>query len=47
MKTPAKYIVGTSTLPFNPATFEEVKKINISPYLSVCTAETGLTFQQF
>lgn len=26
MKTPAKYIVGTSTLPFNPATFEEVKE---------------------
>lgn len=31
MKTPAKYIVGTSTLPFNPATFEEVKTIDISP----------------
>uniref|UniRef100_A0A671MLD4 Proteasome-associated protein ECM29 homolog n=1 Tax=Sinocyclocheilus anshuiensis TaxID=1608454 RepID=A0A671MLD4_9TELE len=33
LKTPAKYIVGTSTLPFNPATFGEIVL-----YLRMCLA---------
>ncbi|XP_051993811.1 proteasome adapter and scaffold protein ECM29-like [Xyrauchen texanus] len=33
LKTPAKYIVGTSTLPFNPATFGEIVL-----YLRICLA---------
>ncbi|XP_066506566.1 proteasome adapter and scaffold protein ECM29 isoform X3 [Hoplias malabaricus] len=36
MKGPAKYIVGTSTLPFNPATFEE-----IILYLRMCLAHSA------
>ncbi|XP_060720500.1 proteasome adapter and scaffold protein ECM29 [Tachysurus vachellii] len=36
MKTPAKYIVGTSTLPFNPATFEEIVL-----YLRMCLAHSA------
>uniref|UniRef100_A0AAR2K3D3 Ecm29 proteasome adaptor and scaffold n=1 Tax=Pygocentrus nattereri TaxID=42514 RepID=A0AAR2K3D3_PYGNA len=36
MKSPAKYIIGTSTLPFNPATFEE-----IILYLRMCLAHSA------
>uniref|UniRef100_A0A4W4F4J8 Ecm29 proteasome adaptor and scaffold n=1 Tax=Electrophorus electricus TaxID=8005 RepID=A0A4W4F4J8_ELEEL len=36
MRTPAKYIVGTSTLPFNPATFEEIVL-----YLRMCLAHSA------
>ncbi|XP_072526756.1 proteasome adapter and scaffold protein ECM29 [Salminus brasiliensis] len=36
MKSPAKYIVGTSTLPFNPATFQE-----IILYLRMCLAHSA------
>uniref|UniRef100_A0AAY4AG20 Ecm29 proteasome adaptor and scaffold n=1 Tax=Denticeps clupeoides TaxID=299321 RepID=A0AAY4AG20_9TELE len=36
MKTPAKYIVGTSTLPFNPSTFGEIVM-----YLRMCLAHSA------
>uniref|UniRef100_A0A8B9R8H4 Ecm29 proteasome adaptor and scaffold n=1 Tax=Astyanax mexicanus TaxID=7994 RepID=A0A8B9R8H4_ASTMX len=36
MKSPAKFIVGTSTLPFNPATFQEIVL-----YLRMCLAHSA------
>uniref|UniRef100_A0A8C1YNA4 Ecm29 proteasome adaptor and scaffold n=1 Tax=Cyprinus carpio TaxID=7962 RepID=A0A8C1YNA4_CYPCA len=36
LKTPAKYIVGTSTLPFNPATFGEIVL-----YLRMCLSNSA------
>uniref|UniRef100_A0A1A7Z514 F-box protein 10 n=1 Tax=Iconisemion striatum TaxID=60296 RepID=A0A1A7Z514_9TELE len=36
IKTPAKYIVGTSTLPFNPSAFGEIML-----YLRMCLAHSG------
>ncbi|XP_062864224.1 proteasome adapter and scaffold protein ECM29 isoform X2 [Trichomycterus rosablanca] len=38
MKTPAKYVIGASTLPFNPATFEEIVL-----YLRTCLARSSGT----
>nr|XP_015809709.2 proteasome adapter and scaffold protein ECM29 [Nothobranchius furzeri] len=36
IKTPAKYIIGTSTLPFNPSAFGEIML-----YLRMCLAHSG------
>ncbi|XP_062455207.1 proteasome adapter and scaffold protein ECM29 isoform X4 [Rhea pennata] len=38
MKTPAKYMIGTAALPFNPATFGEV---SIVLYLRMCLAHSA------
>ena len=46
MKTPAKYMTGTTVLPFNPAAFGEVGLAYISILLSLKVLSDNVTVKE-